>query len=183
MSNLVSVLLALEGRGRAEKNEGTRTRSHHSTFSLRPPSLESFLDTELTPFFSSIEQTSACSPASLPSSLSEEWPSELDWDPRLFSCSSGPPSSTALSPAGPGPPTDGRSSWEDLISLEVRSSPVFRSLRSESARVRSLTRRVLLPPSSHRSNSTGTPVHISSGTASLAIALYLGKRRGYGTER
>lgn len=28
----------------------------------------------------------------------------------------------------------------------------------------------------------GTPVHISSGTASLAIALYLGKRRGYGTE-
>ncbi|OCF30761.1 amt family ammonium transporter [Kwoniella heveanensis CBS 569] len=29
----------------------------------------------------------------------------------------------------------------------------------------------------------GTPVHISSGTASLAIALYLGKRRGYGTER
>jgi Amt family ammonium transporter len=29
----------------------------------------------------------------------------------------------------------------------------------------------------------GTPVHISSGTATLAIALYLGKRRGYGTER
>ncbi|GMK58809.1 hypothetical protein CspeluHIS016_0602510 [Cutaneotrichosporon spelunceum] len=29
----------------------------------------------------------------------------------------------------------------------------------------------------------GTPVHISSGTAALAIALYLGKRRGYGTER
>jgi Amt family ammonium transporter len=29
----------------------------------------------------------------------------------------------------------------------------------------------------------GTPVHISSGTASLAIAIYLGKRRGYGTER
>ena len=29
----------------------------------------------------------------------------------------------------------------------------------------------------------GTPVHISSGTASLAIAVYLGKRRGYGTER
>ncbi|WVR04746.1 hypothetical protein IAU60_001757 [Kwoniella sp. DSM 27419] len=29
----------------------------------------------------------------------------------------------------------------------------------------------------------GTPVHISSGTASLAIAFYLGKRRGYGTER
>lgn len=29
----------------------------------------------------------------------------------------------------------------------------------------------------------GSPVHISSGTASLAIALYLGKRRGYGTER
>nr|ODN89543.1 amt family ammonium transporter [Cryptococcus depauperatus CBS 7841] len=28
----------------------------------------------------------------------------------------------------------------------------------------------------------GTPVHISSGTASLAIALYLGKRRGYGRE-
>jgi Amt family ammonium transporter len=29
----------------------------------------------------------------------------------------------------------------------------------------------------------GTPVHISSGSAALAIALYLGKRRGYGTER
>lgn len=29
----------------------------------------------------------------------------------------------------------------------------------------------------------GTPVHISSGTANLAIAAYLGKRRGYGTER
>ena len=29
----------------------------------------------------------------------------------------------------------------------------------------------------------GTPVHISSGTAALAIAVYLGKRRGYGTER
>lgn len=29
----------------------------------------------------------------------------------------------------------------------------------------------------------GSPVHISSGTASLAIAFYLGKRRGYGTER
>ncbi|CED83532.1 ammonium transporter [Phaffia rhodozyma] len=29
----------------------------------------------------------------------------------------------------------------------------------------------------------GSPVHISSGTAALAIALYLGKRRGYGTER
>jgi Amt family ammonium transporter len=29
----------------------------------------------------------------------------------------------------------------------------------------------------------GTPVHISSGTATLAIALYLGPRRGYGTER
>ncbi|KAG0694790.1 ammonium transporter AmtB-like domain-containing protein [Suillus ampliporus] len=29
----------------------------------------------------------------------------------------------------------------------------------------------------------GTPVHISSGTAALAISLYLGKRRGYGTER
>ncbi|KAK4686515.1 ammonium transporter, Amt family, partial [Tremellales sp. Uapishka_1] len=29
----------------------------------------------------------------------------------------------------------------------------------------------------------GTPVHISSGTASLAISIYLGKRRGYGTER
>ncbi|KAI0826985.1 ammonium transporter [Trametes gibbosa] len=29
----------------------------------------------------------------------------------------------------------------------------------------------------------GTPVHISSGTAALAISVYLGKRRGYGTER
>jgi len=29
----------------------------------------------------------------------------------------------------------------------------------------------------------GTPVHISSGTAALAISFYLGKRRGYGTER
>jgi hypothetical protein len=29
----------------------------------------------------------------------------------------------------------------------------------------------------------GTPVHISSGTAALAISLYLGKRRGYGTDR
>ena len=29
----------------------------------------------------------------------------------------------------------------------------------------------------------GTPVHISSGTAALAISIYLGKRRGYGTER
>ncbi|KAJ3533490.1 hypothetical protein NMY22_g7315 [Coprinellus aureogranulatus] len=28
----------------------------------------------------------------------------------------------------------------------------------------------------------GTPVHISSGTAALAISVYLGKRRGYGTE-
>lgn len=28
----------------------------------------------------------------------------------------------------------------------------------------------------------GTPVHISSGTAALAISIYLGKRRGYGTE-
>jgi Amt family ammonium transporter len=27
----------------------------------------------------------------------------------------------------------------------------------------------------------GTPVHISSGTAALAISIYLGKRRGYGT--
>lgn len=26
-------------------------------------------------------------------------------------------------------------------------------------------------------------MHISSGTASLAIALYLGKRRGYGTQQ
>ncbi|KAJ3537760.1 hypothetical protein NMY22_g5452 [Coprinellus aureogranulatus] len=29
----------------------------------------------------------------------------------------------------------------------------------------------------------GTPVHIVSGTAALAISIYLGKRRGYGTER
>jgi len=29
----------------------------------------------------------------------------------------------------------------------------------------------------------GTPVHISSGMAGLAISIYLGKRRGYGTER
>ncbi|CAE6453944.1 unnamed protein product [Rhizoctonia solani] len=29
----------------------------------------------------------------------------------------------------------------------------------------------------------GTPVHISSGTAALAISIYLGKRSGYGTER
>ncbi|KAG8895927.1 hypothetical protein FRB99_000262, partial [Tulasnella sp. 403] len=29
----------------------------------------------------------------------------------------------------------------------------------------------------------GTPVHITSGTAALAVSLYLGKRRGYGTER
>jgi len=29
----------------------------------------------------------------------------------------------------------------------------------------------------------GTPVHIISGTAGLAISIYLGKRRGYGTER
>ncbi|KAG6827600.1 hypothetical protein H0H92_011173 [Tricholoma furcatifolium] len=29
----------------------------------------------------------------------------------------------------------------------------------------------------------GTPVHISSGTAALAISIYLGKRRGYGTAR
>lgn len=29
----------------------------------------------------------------------------------------------------------------------------------------------------------GTPVHIASGTAALAISVYLGKRRGYGTER
>jgi len=28
----------------------------------------------------------------------------------------------------------------------------------------------------------GTPVHISSGTAALAISIYLGKRHGYGTE-
>jgi len=28
----------------------------------------------------------------------------------------------------------------------------------------------------------GTPVHITSGTAALAISIYLGKRRGYGTE-
>lgn len=29
----------------------------------------------------------------------------------------------------------------------------------------------------------GTPVHIASGTAGLAISLYLGKRKGWGTER
>lgn len=29
----------------------------------------------------------------------------------------------------------------------------------------------------------GTPVHISSGTASLALSIYLGKRVGYGTEK
>lgn len=29
----------------------------------------------------------------------------------------------------------------------------------------------------------GTPVHIVSGAAALAISVYLGKRRGYGTER
>lgn len=29
----------------------------------------------------------------------------------------------------------------------------------------------------------GTPVHIASGTAALAISVYLGQRRGYGTER
>ncbi|KAF9652560.1 ammonium transporter [Thelephora ganbajun] len=29
----------------------------------------------------------------------------------------------------------------------------------------------------------GTPVHISSGTAALAISVYLGKRTGYGTEK
>lgn len=29
----------------------------------------------------------------------------------------------------------------------------------------------------------GTPVHISSGTAALVISLYLGRRRGYGTEQ
>jgi len=29
----------------------------------------------------------------------------------------------------------------------------------------------------------GTPVHIASGTAALAISIYLGQRRGYGTER
>jgi Amt family ammonium transporter len=28
----------------------------------------------------------------------------------------------------------------------------------------------------------GTPVHIASGSAALAISVYLGKRRGYGTE-
>ncbi|KAI5832489.1 ammonium transporter [Schizophyllum commune Tattone D] len=28
----------------------------------------------------------------------------------------------------------------------------------------------------------GTPVHISSGTTALAVSIYLGKRRGYGTE-
>jgi len=29
----------------------------------------------------------------------------------------------------------------------------------------------------------GTPVHISSGTAALAISIYLGRRTGYGTEK
>jgi hypothetical protein len=29
----------------------------------------------------------------------------------------------------------------------------------------------------------GSPVHISSGTAALALSIYLGKRRGYGTDR
>lgn len=29
---------------------------------------------------------------------------------------------------------------------------------------------------------TGTPVHISSGTAALAISIFLGRRKGYGTE-
>lgn len=29
----------------------------------------------------------------------------------------------------------------------------------------------------------GTPVHISSGTAALAISIFLGKRKGYGTEQ
>ena len=29
----------------------------------------------------------------------------------------------------------------------------------------------------------GTPVHINSGTVALAISLYLGRRRGYGTKR
>jgi Amt family ammonium transporter len=29
----------------------------------------------------------------------------------------------------------------------------------------------------------GTPVHISSGTAALAISIYLPRRRGYGTEQ
>jgi ammonium transporter, Amt family len=29
----------------------------------------------------------------------------------------------------------------------------------------------------------GSPVHISSGTAALVISIYLGKRRGYGTDR
>ncbi|KAL0065395.1 hypothetical protein AAF712_007603 [Marasmius tenuissimus] len=29
----------------------------------------------------------------------------------------------------------------------------------------------------------GSPVHISSGTAALAVSIYLGKRKGYGTER
>jgi len=29
----------------------------------------------------------------------------------------------------------------------------------------------------------GTPVHIAAGTAALAISIYLGHRRGYGTER
>jgi ammonium transporter, Amt family len=28
----------------------------------------------------------------------------------------------------------------------------------------------------------GSPVHISSGTAALALSIYLGKRRGYGTD-
>ena len=28
----------------------------------------------------------------------------------------------------------------------------------------------------------GTPVHISSGSAALAISIFLGKRRGYGTQ-
>jgi Amt family ammonium transporter len=28
----------------------------------------------------------------------------------------------------------------------------------------------------------GSPVHISSGTAALAISLFLGRRRGYGTD-
>ncbi|KAG6918516.1 hypothetical protein DXG01_013878 [Tephrocybe rancida] len=31
--------------------------------------------------------------------------------------------------------------------------------------------------------SGGTPIHISSGTAALAISIFLGKRRGYGTAR
>jgi len=29
----------------------------------------------------------------------------------------------------------------------------------------------------------GSPVHISSGTAALAISLFLGRRKGYGTEQ